>query len=80
LIRGLIGSTGENANKEIESYRSVRLLLLDSLFSAFAYSAWIMAERQVKRQDPRVLSEKLDQPGIVFGAGDIGLLVFIPAS
>jgi len=78
LLRKLIGTAGENANTEIENHLSVRLLLLATLISLFAYSAGISAERQAKRQETRILSEKLDQPGIVFGAGDIGLLVFIP--
>ena len=37
-----------------------------------------MAERQAKLKETRILSEKLDQPGIVFGAGDVGLLIFVP--
>jgi hypothetical protein len=52
--------------------------LLATLISVFAYFSGLVAERQIKQQEPRRVSEKLDQAGVVFGASDIGLLVFLP--
>lgn len=67
-----------NSKTEIENYESVRLLIIATLISGCAYSAGIASERQTKRKEARILSEKLERPGIVFGAEDIGLLVYVP--
>ncbi|MGV2977216.1 hypothetical protein AB1P65_17315 [Roseibium alexandrii] len=78
LRRKLIKVENGAAAAENEKYRSVRLLLLATLISVVSYSAGIAAERHAKRQETRTISEKLDRPGIVFGAGDIGLLIYVP--
>ena len=78
FLRKLTKAKNEDANTEIGNYQSVRLLLLATMISVFAYSVGIAVERQAKRQEPRMISEKLDRPGIVFGAGDIGLLIYVP--
>ncbi|SPJ27666.1 hypothetical protein [Falsiruegeria mediterranea] len=78
LLRKLTKAENENVTADIGNYRSVRLLLLATMISIFAYSAGIAAERKAKRQETRMISENLDRPGIVFGAGDIGLLIYVP--
>lgn len=78
LFRKLTAAADEKANAEISSYFSVRATLLATLISVFAYFSGLVAERQIKQQEPRRVSEKLDQAGVVFGASDIGLLVFLP--
>ena len=78
LLRKLTKAENESVGAEIGNYRSERLLLLAAMISISAYSAGIAAERNAKSQETRMISEKLDRPGIVFGAGDIGLLVYVP--
>lgn len=78
LLRKLIELENENVSMEINNYKAVRLILLGTLISVFAYSMGVAAERHTRSQEVRVLSERLDQPGIVFGAGDIGLLIYVP--
>ncbi|MGC3939534.1 hypothetical protein ACOTTU_17155 [Roseobacter sp. EG26] len=78
LLRKLKKVEDENAIAEIKNYQTVRLILFATMISTSAYSAGIAAERHAKRQEARVISERFDQPGIVFGAGDIGLLIYVP--
>lgn len=78
LFRQIKGASTDRAIAEIDNYASARLLLLATFASLFAYTAGLSAERQVKRQEPRTVSEQFDKQGIVFGAGKIGLLIFVP--